>query len=101
MEQKPTIQSIDSIKKCKQDSRTLSLQETDNEIGVEDNWCSTFLSRSGLLAQGEYNKKKLEDRNALVTFHYLKTSHVKGKDSKICSVFLLQSLLVLVCSVTP
>ena len=55
MEQKPTI---DSIKKCKQDSHSLSLQKTDKALGVEANGCSTFLSRSCLLAQGERNEKK-------------------------------------------
>ena len=38
MGQKP---SIDSIKKCKQDSSTLSLQETDKAVGVKWNFCST------------------------------------------------------------
>ena len=78
MKQKPTI---DSIKKCKQDSRILSLQETDDEIGVEANFCSTFLSRSGLLAQGECWNQKLEERNALITFRDPKTGKIKGEDS--------------------
>ena len=47
MEQKT---KIDSIKKCKQDSNTLSLQYKDDALGVGMNHCSTFLSKSGLLA---------------------------------------------------
>ena len=75
MEQKPTIKKI---KKCKQDTRTLSLQETDDAIGVESNGCSTFLSSIGLLAQGEWNNKKSKSRNALVTFRDPKTGNIKG-----------------------
>ena len=97
MEQKPTIHSI---KKCEQDSRTLSLQETDKEIGVEAYWCSTFLKSSGLLAQGEINNNIFNGRNALITFRDPKTAKIKGEDSEIFSVFLLQYLLVIVCSVT-
>ena len=83
MEQKPTI---DSIKKCKQDSRTLSLQETDNSVGVRKNKCSTFLSRSGLLAQGECWKAKSQRRNAVITFRDPKTAEVKGGGSGFCAV---------------
>ena len=75
MEQKLTI---DSIKKCKQDSHTLSLQETDNAVGVEGNGCSTFLSKSGLLAQGEWGNPKWKSRNAVITFHDPNTSQIKG-----------------------
>ena len=84
MEQKPTIQSI---KKCKQDSCILSLQETDDAVGVISNWCSTFLSRTGLLAQGEWGNLMSKERNALVTFRDPTTSKVKGKDSEFCDVF--------------
>ena len=76
MEQKPTI---DSIKKCKRRSRTLSLQETDDALRVKANCCSTFLKWSGLLAQGEYCNKNSESRNALVTFRDLATGKLKGK----------------------
>ena len=75
MEQIPTI---DSIKKCEQDSRTLSLQETDDALGVEANCCSTFLTRSGLLAQGEWGNPKSDQRNALITFCDPKTAEIKG-----------------------
>ena len=75
MEQKPTI---DSIKKCLQNKRILSLQETDDAIGVEANRCSTFLSWSGLLAQGEFKNKKSDSRNSLVTFRDPETAEVKG-----------------------
>ena len=76
MEQTPTI---DSIKKCKQDSRTLSLQETDDPIGAVENGCSTFMSSIGLLAQGEFWNKKMFARNAVVTFRDPKTGIVKGR----------------------
>ena len=75
MEQKPTIKSI---KKCKQDSRTLSLQETDKEVKIKESRCSAFLSRSGLLAQGEFGNRKKSKRNAVVTFRDPKTGNVKG-----------------------
>ena len=75
MEQKPTI---DLIKKCKQDSRTLSLQETDKKFKIKEIRCSAFLSRSGLLAQGEYGNPNSEERNAVVTFRDPKTTEVKG-----------------------
>ena len=73
MEKKPTIYLI---KKCKQYTRTLSLQEKDKKFRVEGNRCSTFLSKSGLLAQGDYENFKLE--NALITFWDPKTAEVKG-----------------------
>ena len=76
MEQKPTIESI---KKCKQDSRTLSLQETDKAVGVRGNWSSTFLSSISFLAQGEAYNSKSYRRNAVVTFRDPKTAQVKGK----------------------
>ena len=76
MEQKPTI---NSIKKCKQDSHTLSLQETDDELEFKGFWCSTFLSRSGLLAQGEWKNQKSNERNADVTFRDPKTGKLKGE----------------------
>ena len=81
MGQKPTIQSIDSIKKCKQDSNILSLQEIDYALVVKANECSTFLSRSGLLAQGEYWNRKSDKRNAVVTLRDPKTGKVKGGGS--------------------
>ena len=84
MEQKPTI---DSIKKCKQDSDSLSLQKTDKALGVEENRCSTFLSRSGLLAQGERECKKQKERNAVVIFRNPATGKLRGKDFSICKVF--------------
>ena len=55
MKQKPTI---DSIKKCFRNFTILSLQETDNAVGVLKNGCSIFLSKSGLLAQGEVENPK-------------------------------------------
>ena len=73
-----SIQLINSIKKCKQDSRTLSLQETDKVVGVRSNWCSTFLSSIGLLAQGEWNNPKSDQRNAVITFRDPKTGNLKG-----------------------
>ena len=76
MEQKPTIQSI---KKCKPDSRALSLQKTDKTVKVKDKHCSTFLSKSGLLAQGEWGNPKSDERNALVTFRDPTTADVKGE----------------------
>ena len=75
MEKKPTI---DSIKKCKQDSRTLSLQETDEAVGEIENRCSTFLKSSGLLAQGEWGNQKSDERNALITFRDPTTATAKG-----------------------
>ena len=75
MERKPTI---DSIKKCKQDSRTLSLQQTDDVLGVKKYSCSTFLSSTGLLAQGEWNNQNSKSRNALITFRDPKTGKIKG-----------------------
>ena len=83
MEQKPTI---NSIKKCKQDSRTLSLQETDNEIGVEANCCSTFLKSSGLLAQGECWNGKSKERNALIKFRDPNTGKLKGRNFRLFSL---------------
>ena len=67
------------IKKCKQDSRTLSLQETDKAVGVESNGCSTFLMSIGLLVQGEENNRKSDSRNALVTFRDPATGKLKGE----------------------
>ena len=86
MRQKPTI---DSIKKCKQDSRTLSLQDTDKAIRVEDNWSSTFLSSIGLLAQGEAYNPKSDQRNGVITFHDPKTAEVKGGNFYFCWVFII------------
>ena len=74
MEETP---KIDLIKKCKQDSQTLSLQETDDAIRVQLNGCSTFLSETGILAQGEFWNSK--SRNALVTFRDPASAEVKGK----------------------
>ena len=85
MKQKPTI---DSIKKCKQETRTLSLQETDKALGVESNCCSTFLSSIGLLAQGEDNIKKQNERNAVITFRDPKTTEVKGRVFSVYCCFL-------------
>ena len=76
MEQKPTI---DSINKCRQDSRILSLQETEDTVGVKANHCSTFLESSGLLAQGEYDNSKSKTRNAVITFRDPKSSEIKGR----------------------
>ena len=84
MKQKPTI---NKIKKCKKDSRTLSLQETDNEVGVGSNCCSTFLESTGLLAQGEWCNFKSKDRNAVITLWDPKTAEVKGQYSLLCGVF--------------
>ena len=78
MGQKP---SIDSIKKVKQYFWTLSLQETDDAVGVRWNYCSTFLKSSGLLAQGEFCNIMSFKRNAVVTFRDPATAKVKGKDS--------------------
>ena len=72
------ISTINSIKKCKQDSRILSLQKTDDAVGVEENFCSTFLSSSGLLAQGEMDNLKSDQRNAVITFWDPKTAEIKG-----------------------
>ena len=77
MNQKPTIKKI---KKCKKDSLTLSLQETEKLFGVKKNGCSTFLSCSGLLAQGEVDNRKLNQRNPVVTFRDPKTCKLKGED---------------------
>ena len=118
MEQKP---SIDSIKKFWQYFWTLSLQETDDAVGVKEKYCSTFMSSNGLLAQGEIYNPKSDERNALVTLLDPKTAEDKVRllyfllsslQSLFCSLhsFLyslhsllcsLQSLLVLVRSVTP
>ena len=85
MGQTPTI---DSIKKCKQDSLILSLQQTDKTLGVKINGCSTFLSKSGLLAQGEIENSKSHKRNALVTFRDSKTGRLKGWYFEFCGVWL-------------
>ena len=73
-----SIRLINSIKKCKQDSRTLSLQDKDDALGVEANWCSTYLSKSGLLAQGECRKSKSQKRNTVIMFRDPATAEVKG-----------------------
>ena len=73
------ISKIDLIKKCKQDSRTLSLQEKDMAVGVQKNGCSTFLSRSGLVAQGEGSNRNWKSRNAVISFRDPKTAEVKGE----------------------
>ena len=78
---------INSIKKCKNESRTLSLQETDDTVGVEANWSSTFLSSTGLLAQGEWNNPKSDERNAVVTFRDPATGEIKGGESLFTIVF--------------
>ena len=96
MEQKPTIHSI---KKCKQNSCTLSLQETDDDIGVKANWCSTFLSSIGLLAQGEGNNRKSKSRNAVITFRNPATAKVKSKDFGFNAMF-VSVFLVFACGVT-
>ena len=85
MGQKPTIQST---QKCKQDSLTLSLQQKNDALRVKSNWCSTFLTRSSLLAQGEWSNPKSSKRNALVTFRDPKTGKVKGNDSEFCDVLI-------------
>ena len=92
--------TIKLIQKCKQDLRTLSLQETDDVIGVKENYCSTFLSKSGLLAQGEYNSPNFKSRNAVVTFRDPKTAEVKGKNYLHYVVFVV-SFLMFVTNVTP
>ena len=78
MKQKPTIKKI---KKCKQDSRTLSLKETHKAVGVKENCCSTFLKSSALFAQGEYENQRSKSRNAVITLRDPKTWKVKGIDS--------------------
>ena len=65
------------IKKCKQDSRTLSLQETDDALGVIQNGCSIFLRSIGLLAQKQWDNKKSKSRNAVITFLDPATAEVK------------------------
>ena len=75
MNQKPSIRKI---KKCMQDSRTLSLLQTDDAVRLKANCCSTFLSKSGLLVQGQKNNSTSSQSNAVVTFYDLKTSKVKG-----------------------
>ena len=97
MGQKP---SIDSIKKCRKFCWTLSLQETDNALGVKKNYCSTFLKSVGLLAQGEYRNQKFDERNSLITFRDLKKGKVKGEDSCFVTKF-FAIFLILVCIVTP
>ena len=77
MEQK-TI--MDFIKKCKQDSRILSLQETYDAVAIEDKNCSTFLSKSGLLAQGEGVLLDSKKRYDVITFRDPATTEVKGED---------------------
>ena len=76
--EKKTI--IDLIKKCKKDSSTLSLQKTDDALGVKAYCCSTFLKSSGLLAQGELNILNSDKRNPVVTFRNPKTGNIKGED---------------------
>ena len=88
---------IDLIKKCKQDTRTLSLQETNNALGLEANNCSTFLSWSGLLAQGEGNNKKQNERNALITFRDPATGKLKGWDSGFCEILVAAFLFLVSC----
>ena len=75
MKRKPTIKKI---KKCKKDSHTLVLEDTDDNFGIRSNNCSTFLKSSGLLAQGEWSNRKSKDRNAVITFRDPKTAEVKG-----------------------
>ena len=69
------------IKKIQRHSQTLSLQETNYDVLVEANGCSTFLGSSGLLARGEFNNQKSEERNALVTFRDPATAEVRGGDT--------------------
>ena len=71
------MSTINSIKKCK-GFYTLFLQETDKKVGVKANWCSTFLSSSGLLAEGEYANPNPKKRNAVVTFRDPSTAKIKG-----------------------
>ena len=97
MEQIPTIQSI---KKCKKDSPTLSLQEKDDEVGVRGNSCSTFLRSSGLLAQGEWCNPKSDQRNAVITFRDPKTSQIKGRVFWILCFF-TSGFLLLVRGLNP
>ena len=87
------IQTIDSIKKCKQNSKTLSLQETDDAFGVRGSLCSVFLCSSGLLAQGEYVNPKSDQRNAVVTFRDPKTGKLKGRDFFCCCILFFRCLL--------
>lgn len=121
MEQKSTIDSIDSldsndffdffdsinssesfelIKKCTKDSLTLSLQEKDDTVGVEANYCSTFLKPNGFLAQGEFYNLKSHERNAVVTICDPKNAEVKGGNFEFCIGF-FAFYFVLVCGVTP
>ena len=92
--------TINLIKKCRRDSRTLSLQEIDDRVGVEEKRCSTFLRLSGLLAQGKQNNPKSESRNALITFRDPKTWDVQGEYYFFSGVF-IAVCLVLVSIVIP
>ena len=89
MEKKPTL---DSIKKCKQESATFSLQEVNDALGLQGIYCSTFLSSIGLLAQGEWDNQKWKSRNAVVTFRDPATAELKGKNKPFFAMFVAYSV---------
>ena len=95
MNQNPLIKKI---KKCKHESRIITLQETEDEIGVKERFCSTFLSLSGLLAQGEIENPKSDERNAMVTFRDPATGKLKGRDSGFCEMFFAFLFICLYCN---
>ena len=97
MEKKTTI---DSIKKCLQNSNILSLEETDKAIGVKSNFCSSFLKSNDLMIQGEYFNQKSDERNAVVTFRDPATGKIIGLGSGFCTFF-VSVFLILILSVIP
>ena len=78
-----------SRKKCNQDSPTISPQKKDIVVKIYADYCSTYLSKSGLLALGEYRNQQWDERNAVVTFRDPATAEVKGWES-----FFLSSVLL-------
>ena len=76
MEPLPTT---DSIEISDQDPRLLFLQDPNDLNREHGNRCSTFLSSSVLLAQGELDMLMPKERNAVITFRDPETAEVKGE----------------------
>lgn len=92
--------SFDSIKKYRQNIPNVYQKKKNLLIGETGNYCSTFLSFSGLLAQGEWNNPKKNSRNAVVRFRDLKTGNLKGEDFRYLYVFIKLFVVCFLCN-TP
>lgn len=59
-----------------------TLEETDMNIGVKNNFCSIYFESKSLLFRGECKKNKFKKRSALITAHDLETGEIFGISSE-------------------